>query len=293
MTPTLISMLVMVVIIVSLRMVAWWGFVLTSRLVSKSVTILKEVRIPPAISGFGSGIKSAFPGTVRLLQKRLTPSRYSGLPLTLIVIGALYIGALLGGLIEELLEADELVRLDENINQRLGAIRTDDLINVFIWITDLGGSPVLVAVVFVATGLMWAYHRRNMIAPLWLTFIGSQITTYAGKYVFGRQRPEYFTDITAVTPSFPSGHATSSMAVYGFIAYIVAREEGMTTRQRFEMTYWTAVLISMIGFSRMLLGVHYISDVAAGFLVGGFWLLLGFAFAEHKRHQHQTADTCF
>ena len=79
------------------------------------------------------------------------------------------------------------------------------------------------------------------------------------------------------------------MAVYGFIAYIISRDL-MTTRQRFEMIYWTAVLICLIGFSRMLLGVHYASDVAAGFLVGGFWLLLGFALAEHKYHQQQTAD---
>ena len=79
------------------------------------------------------------------------------------------------------------------------------------------------------------------------------------------------------------------MAVYGFIAYIVARNL-MTTQQRFEVIYWTAVLISLIGFSRMLLGLHYVSDVAAGFLVGGFWLLLGFALAEHKYHQHQIAN---
>jgi len=280
---TLISIMVMVVMIVVFRLAAWRVLCLVSRLFSKSVTFLKQVQVRKDVSGIGSRIRALFPEATRLLQARLTPSRYTGLPLTLIVISALYIAALLGGLVEELLEADELVRLDEAINQRIGPIRTDGMITVFIWITDLGGSAALIAVALVTTGLLWAHCRRYMIAPLWLTILGSQITTYAGKYVLVRQRPEFVTDIVAFTPSFPSGHATSSMAVYGFIAYIVARGL-VTTRQRFEIIYWTAVLISLIGFSRMLLGLHYASDVAAGFLVGGFWLLLGFALAEHKNH---------
>jgi len=289
MTGTLIPILVMVAMIITLRLAVWWGLRLSSLLFSKSVTVLKQVQVRKDISGLVSRIRTSFPETTRLLQARLTPSRYTGLPLTLTVIAALYIAALLGGLVEELLEADELIRLDEGINQRIGPIRTDGMITVFIWITDLGGSVALVAVALVTTGLLWAHRRRHMIAPLWLTILGSQITTYAGKYVLARQRPEFLTELAAVTPSFPSGHATSAMAVYGFIAYIVARDL-MTTRQRFEMIYWTAVLISLIGFSRMFLGLHYASDVAAGFLVGAFWLLLGFALAEHKHHQHQTAN---
>lgn len=282
---TLISILVIIAVIIVLRLVAWWGLQLVSCLFSKSVTALRQVRDRKDVSGFGSRIRASFPGTIRFLQARLTLSRYTGLPLTLIVIAALYIVALLGGLIEELLEAEELVRLDQDINQRIGPIRTDAMITIFIWITDLGGSSALVAVTLVTTGLLWA-RRRHVIAPLWLTILGSQITTYAGKYVLARQRPEFVTEVAAFTPSFPSGHATSAMAVYGFIAYILARDL-MTTRQRFEMVYWTAVLISLIGFSRMLLGLHYASDVAAGFLVGGFWLLLGFALSEHRHRQHR------
>ncbi|MDZ7667304.1 MAG: phosphatase PAP2 family protein [Desulfotignum sp.] len=289
MTWTLIFMLVMLTMIIVLRVVAWWGLRLISRFSSKSMTVLKQVQVQKDISVIGSRIRTFFPELTRVLQARLTPTRFSGLPLTLIVIASLYLAALLGGMIEELLEADELVRLDEMINELIGPIRTNGMITVFIWITDLGGSVTLVAVALVTTGLLWAHCRRHMIAPLWLTILGSQITTYAGKYVLVRQRPEFVAELTAVTPSFPSGHATSAMAVYGFIAYIVARDL-MTTRQRFEMIYWTAIFISLIGFSRMLLGLHFASDVAAGFLVGGFWLLLGFALSELRHHQHQTVD---
>jgi undecaprenyl-diphosphatase len=288
MAGALISILVIVAIVIALRLAAWWFLRLVSSLLSKSMTVLKQLLVRKEISGLGSRIKVSFPETTKFMQARLTPGRYTGLPLTLIVVAALYIAALFGGLVEELLEAGKLVRFDEAINQGIEAIRTDGMITVFIWITDLGGSAAMTAVTLVTTGLLWAHRRRNMIAPLWLTILGSQVTTYAGKYVLARQRPEFVTEVAAVTPSFPSGHATSAMAVYGFIAYFLTRDL-TTMRQRFEMIYWTAVFISLIGFSRILLGLHYASDVAAGFLVGVFWLLLGFALAEHKHYQHQTS----
>lgn len=282
MTEVQISILVVIALIFVLRLLAWCGLRLVSHFWTQSATFIGQVRLREEVIGVSSRISAAFPKTTRLLRARLTPSRITGLPLTVVVIVALYFVALLGGLVEELLEADELVRLDGEINQQFDPLRTDGVITAFIWITDLGGSPTLIAVVLAATGLLWAHGRKLMIAPLWLTIVGSQITTYAGKYAFARQRPEFMAEVAVITPSFPSGHATSAMAVYGFIAYIVARDMP-ETRQRFEMVYWTAVLIGLVGFSRLLLGVHYASDVAAGFLVGSFWLLLGFALAEYKQ----------
>lgn len=284
MTWTLTPILTMVAIIIVLRFIAWWGLRLLSHLFNKSVTVFRRVQGRDDIAGLGKRIRASYPGTSRVLQARLTPHRFSGLPLTLIVFAALYITSLLGGLVEELLEAEELVQVDERINQALDLIRTDHMLLFFSWITDLGGSAAFIAVALVTTGLLWVHSRRQMIFPLWLTILGSQITTYTGKYVMARERPEFVTDIAAATPSFPSGHATTALAVYGFIAYIIARDL-LTTRQRFELVYWTAVLVGLIGFSRMILGLHYASDVAAGYLVGSFWLLLGFVLAErnHRR----------
>ena len=108
---TLVSILVMVSMIVALRLAVWRGLCLVYRLFRKSATFLKQVQVRKDISGLGSKIRKLFPEATRLLQARLTPRRYTGLPLTLIVISALYIAALLGGLVGELLEADELVRL--------------------------------------------------------------------------------------------------------------------------------------------------------------------------------------
>lgn len=284
MTKTLISLLAMVAMIFALRLAAWWGLRLVTEFFNRSVTGPGQARARENITQQGSGIKASLPTVTRFLEARLRPGRFTGLPLSLIVITALFITALLAGLVGELLEAEELVRLDEWINQRIAPIRTAGMITIFSWITDLGGLAALIAVALVTTALLWAYRRGHVIAPLWLTIVGSQITTYIGKYLFMRERPEFLTEVSAVTPSFPSGHATGAIAVYGFIAYLVVRSLA-TTRQRFEIIYWTAVLIGLIGFSRMFLSAHYASDVLAGFLVGGFWLLLGITFAEHTRQR--------
>ena len=114
---------------------------------------------------------------------------------------------------------------------------------------------------------------------LWVTCLGALATTSVGKLLIGRHRPEIELDVTVVTSSFPSGHATAAVAVYGFLAYAIARVLP-SIRERFEVAYWTAILILLIGLSRILLGVHFLTDVIGGLLVGGFWLLIGFTIAE-------------
>lgn len=225
-----------------------------------------------------------YPRGYRFLAKRVDPNHPLGLPLTLGMIAATYVFSLIGGLVEELLEAEEMVAFDKAVNELLNAFRMPPFIEVFAWITTFGDSSTLIIVALVSTGFLWVHHRGHFILPLWMTFVGAQVTTYLGKFGFDRERPEFVTAVTAASPSFPSGHATGAMAVYGFIAYLIARDvSGL--RARFEVVYWAAVVIALVGLSRLYLSVHYASDVATGFLVGGFWLLVGFMLAEHRRYQ--------
>ncbi len=257
----------------------WWGVKILSGLYTRSVILMTAATQRKQVAGLWERFSTAFPKTSQLLQARLTTRQFSGLILTLIVLVMVYLLGLFGGLVEELLEAEELVNADYWLNEQLAVIRTDSMITVFAWLTELGSSPALLAVAIVVTGLLWAHQRAPLIVPMWLTLLGSQLMTYTGKFLLQRQRPESVTELVEITPSFPSGHATSALAVYGFMAYIISRELN-TTRQRVELVYWTAVLIFLIGFSRLLLSVHYVSDIAAGYLVGSFWLLMGIAIAE-------------
>ena len=210
------------------------------------------------------------------------------------MVGAtVYVAALFSGLTEEVLEAEGIVRADNIINAAFEPWRVEPLISVFLWVTALGSSPAIVSAAIIATGFLWSQRRLNLIAPLWITCVGAITTTSIGKLLIGRHRPESTVDVTAPFSSFPSGHATAAMAVYGFIAYAIARSLP-NIRERFEVAYWTVVLIALIGLSRIVLGVHYLTDIAGGFLVGGFWLLIGFTIAEWTRSltlQQQSAQS--
>lgn len=276
------SFLPLIVLVSSLIVIwplSWWGVKLTRAWLHHSTALVGQAGRSKYFSSIWAGFSSRLPRTSQFLEARFTTSQFSGLLLTLILVVMIYLLSMFGGMVEELIEAEELIQIDNAINQQLDLIRTDIMLSLFAWITDLGGAPALSAVAVVSTGLLWAHSQLSFIVPLWLTVLGSQLMTYSGKYLLQRQRPEAVIDLVEFTPSFPSGHATSAFAVYGFMAYVISR--GLTsTRQQFELIYWTTVLIILIGFSRMILGVHYASDVAAGFLVGSFWLLMGIAVAE-------------
>jgi membrane-associated phospholipid phosphatase len=223
-----------------------------------------------------------FPRSHAFVARRLHTKGFTGLPLTLIGAAALYIAALFGGLIDELFEAEGLVHADAIADRFAGYLRTELGFHAFLWITELGAAPTFVAVGLVSTAFLLIENRLAYVPALWTTLLGAQATTWVGKYAIDRTRPEFLEVATAVSPSFPSGHSTAAMAVYGFLAYLIVRRVP-SQRVRFEVIYWTAVLIAAIGFSRIYLRVHFLSDVLSGLLVGGFWLLVGVAVAEWPR----------
>jgi membrane-associated phospholipid phosphatase len=229
-----------------------------------------------------AALQTRFPKAYALLVSRLTPKRFTGLPLTLFVAAALYLVSLLGGLIEELLETRGAIAFDSAFDALLQPFRVTPLVLLFAWITKLGESATLLAIALVSTGFLWAHERTNFILPLWVASLGSLATTWLGKFGFDRPRPEFVTDVTALSPAFPSAHTTGAMAVYGFVAYAIARDLERR-RSRFEITFWTVVVVALVGFSRIFLSVHHTTDVAAGFLVGGFWLLVAFTLSETRR----------
>jgi membrane-associated phospholipid phosphatase len=272
-------------VFILLRVVVWYGLRLLERLVGIFMPGAVGHRLWAATEPVRRGLEARHPRLYGALRARLDSQHFSGLPLTLMVVAALYAAFLFAGLIDEVTEQEEVVAFDEWLNARLAAVRSDFLFMPFIWITDLGAGPTLAAVALVATGFLWAGRRLAFVMPLWLAFLGSQLTTYVGKFAVGRDRPDFLEVAEAQFASFPSGHTTGAMAVYGFVAYAIGRN--LPFRTQFELAYWTGVVILLVGFSRLFLGVHFLTDVLGGFLVGGFWLLAAFALAELARSRSE------
>jgi undecaprenyl-diphosphatase len=139
-------------------------------------------------------------------------------------------------------------------------------------VTTLGDGVVLWMLVIVASLFLWQTRHHWSVALLFIGVIGGSFLNEALKVAFGRARPGGVAHLDAVSSmSFPSGHAMVSLITYGSVAYLVARLE---PTPRLRNTTWivAGVIVAGIGISRMYLGVHYPSDVIAGFLAGLAWL---------------------
>lgn len=143
----------------------------------------------------------------------------------------------------------------------------------------LGSGAAMWVVLGVGTVLLWRSRHHFSVLLLWLSFLGGRVLNAELKALFGRPRPdpaawdmEVFgraIDFPA-SFSFPSGHATTGMVVFGTLAYLVARLETSPAARRWTLG-GAAALILLIGGSRVYLRVHYPSDVLAGYLAGFAW----------------------
>lgn len=286
---TILSGLGALALLFALDRALWFGGRALGRLALRLGQRLRDSRLGTRAGAAYRGLAGRLPAIDRFVRARVDPARLAGLPLTLIVAAALYLLFLLGGIVEEILEAEEILRLDRRIGGWFAPLREGPPVALFTMITRMGNMEALVAVCLVTTAFLVAFRRRVYLVSLWVCVVGTQAATWAGKYGFARERPEFVTEVIAQSASFPSAHAAGAMAVYGFLAYAIARDLPLP-RARFQAAYWTSILIALIGLSRVVLSVHYASDVAAGFLVGGFWLLVGFAIAEFARERRTRTD---
>lgn len=191
---------------------------------------------------------------------------FYGLPFILIIISFVYVLLLFFEIIQDVLTYEAIVLADLRIANLLAYFRSPELTQVFLWITLLGKWQIVIGSAMIVSTILWFWKKRDCIIYLWLALSSDEILNYIGKLLIHRDRP--------INPvylehsfSFPSGHAMVAVIFYGFLAYILTRH---IKNWRYKVTvFFTAlVVILAIGFSRLYLGVHYMSDVWAGYLLG-------------------------
>jgi membrane-associated phospholipid phosphatase len=135
----------------------------------------------------------------------------------------------------------------------------------------LGSVAAVTAMCLVAICVALYFRRPRTVASLAITMLGVAVLDVALKHAFHRPRPVAFFGASPSSYSFPSGHALGSFCFYGILAAILAeRARGRGAK----LCIWMAavVLVGMIGFSRIYLGVHYPSDVIAGYCAAAVWV---------------------
>ncbi|KKK07451.1 phosphatase PAP2 family protein [Micromonospora sp. HK10] len=159
------------------------------------------------------------------------------------------------------------------------------LVTVLQAVTDLGGRPVLIWLVTIAVVSLLIRRQSRLAVYLIITGVGGLILDPSLKALVGRLRPVVDVPVAqAPGNSFPSGHALGSFVAYG--ALLLVFLPAMAPRWRKPAIAGVGVLVLLIGLTRIALGVHFVSDVLAGWLLGALWLgITAYAFRLWRRER--------
>ncbi len=147
-------------------------------------------------------------------------------------------------------------------------------------LTAMGGTVVLTFVTVAVAGLMWLHRQQR--SALWLlgAVIGGQMLSTLAKLGFDRPRPELVPHSVYVSSaSFPSGHSMMAAVTYLTLAAMAGRTESRTSVRVYLVAVATLVTLA-VGVSRVYLGVHWPTDVIAGWAAGAGWAMLCLWLAE-------------
>jgi undecaprenyl-diphosphatase len=165
----------------------------------------------------------------------------------------------------------ETMRFDEAVRAAVHSAASPALTLLFQWVTLLGSQAVVLSVPVVAALVLFRQGRSDRALLALIAVGGAELLEFVLKHQFQRQRPEPFFD--ALRPesySFPSGHTLLSFCCYGTLAALASSD--LRAALRWLVRIAAAALILAIGISRVYLGVHYPTDVIAGYLTGVVWL---------------------
>ncbi len=165
----------------------------------------------------------------------------------------------------------ETRRIDRAVLLRVNALSPDWLDGPMRFITALGYYWAVMPLALVACAVFYYRGLKFSAALLAISTAGSAVLTTTLKLVFQRTRPEVFqSGYEASSFSFPSGHATIAIGFYGTLVMLVAWQ--LAGWKRWAVVAAGAALIGLIGFSRLYLGVHYPTDILAGYLAAALWV---------------------
>lgn len=231
-----------------------------------------------------------YPRFATFVRNRLSPESYLGLHLTIGLLLSLAALGIFSLIAEDVVGREELTQIDLTVANTLHGDATPTGVAIFKAITTLGNVGTMVAL-GIGVVLVLAAKKRWLLVGGWLLAqAGGGLLNEGLKLLFKRPRPS-FTDpfVHLESWSFPSGHAMGSLIGYGLLAYLLV----ITFKRRPLRVVIVALAVSLVllvGFSRMYLGAHYLSDVVAGFAAGSMWLgacISGLEVARGRKHQER------
>lgn len=184
--------------------------------------------------------------------------------------------ALIVALSDQVMEGEPLTIIDAQLSNWLHKNGTSAQIQAFKIVTHLGSTVVAIFITSILSIYLLWRRQRYWFTTLLLSVAGGALLNRTLKLAFQRTRPQ-FDDPLMTFPgfSFPSGHTLTATVMYGCLAAIIVA----STRNRLvqiAVIFVASVLIALVGFSRIFLGAHYLTDVLAAIAEGLAWLSLSF-----------------
>lgn len=199
-----------------------------------------------------------------------------GLPYLITVVIALIV--VIGGInlfveLTETLKTEMLESYDRAITDYVISYRTPALTKYFTYVTHVGDvyGYLIVLAIFLSFSLILFKRWRYVVQASLVLALATASNLMLKRFV-DRSRPGIEHLVSVETLSYPSGHAMSAMAFYGFLIYLMYTFN-INKTAKFFLILLLALLILSIGISRIYLGVHYPSDIAGGFIAGFIWVV--------------------
>ena len=182
---------------------------------------------------------------------------------------------------------NNITKFDDTIYNFLISKRSTGLDFYFKNITRLGNTITIVIAMLLLIITLKDIHRIIAIIGVGATVTMNQIV----KFIIRRPRPDHLRLIAQNGYSFPSGHSMVSIALYGFLIYFINKKVN-NKPLKIILTLLLTVIIISIGLSRIYVGVHYPSDVLAGYLFALAILVLTITLCHHFRGNINDKDGC-
>jgi membrane-associated phospholipid phosphatase len=223
----------------------------------------------------------------KLLKARLSSRESSGLYLTLLLLLLLIATWVFGAIAEDVVTRDPLTIIDARFSVWLHGHTLPWLTASMSLITRVHSLFGVIVMTLAVGAYLWTRRLRVWVLRLMLAVFGGMLLNLLLKYVFMRPRPQLADPLLALTTySFPSGHTLAATVFYGTLcALVVSRAHRW--RWRLLGIAGPGLIILLVGFSRIYLGAHYLSDVLAAIAEGLAWLAFCFvAIGEWSRRHN-------
>lgn len=226
-----------------------------------------------------AALRERYARELAFLQARLSPEGYLGLHLTVGLMVIIFGTWLFSGIADQVVENDPIVQVDLALSRWLHAQANPPFTQAMLLASYAGYE--LVILLSVALGVLWLARRRwYELSLLVLAVGGGGLLNLLLKGFFGRERPTFDEPLGIFSGnSFPSGHTMSAALFYGLVAYLAARA-ARTWRLRLLVVGAAAAMILLVGFSRIYLGAHFLSDVLGAYAAALAWLACTITGAE-------------